>query len=195
MLQQASIVLDILLTVKKNSMRKIIQLFFAAALIFTCSNAFSQTSVVMKAMNGTIKLVGGSTVAGHVGEIDLLSYSQGESTCASCVGAPTVQDLSVMLSITNGTMGLKRLLLTKTKLTSVDLYYIKGGTTPVTYYRVHMENVTVESVQESGSNEAPTFSASFFPDRIAWQYTNDAGVKSTYGWDVTLNVFWSFTAF
>jgi len=61
-----------------------------------------------------------------------------------------------------------------------------------------MENVTVESVQESGSSESPTFSISLTPDRIAWQQINQkadgsSGVKTTYCWDLTTNTEWLYS--
>jgi len=176
-------------------MRKIIPLLFAVALIFTCSNAFSQH--VMKAMDGTTKLNGGSTVAGHTDEIDLLSNSLGEDRCATC-STSNVSDYNIMIQLSAATISFKKLLLNGKKLTSVRVTYIKPGTTPFTYYRIQMENVTVESVQESGSSpEAPIFSVSLHPDRIAWQQIKQnpdgsVGTKTTYGWDVVNNVVWTY---
>jgi type VI protein secretion system component Hcp len=177
-------------------MKKIIYLFFAVTFVFTCSNAFSQISVVMKALNGTTKLNGGSTVPGHTGEIDILSYSFGTSFCVGCVKT-NFSDLTVMLSLNAATISLKKLQVNGTKLTSVDLTYIKTTTAAVEFYKVHMENVTIESIQESGSNEIPTYSVSFFPDKIAWQNTiikgdGTAGAKSSYGWDVVNNAEWLY---
>ena len=165
--------------------------------MFTCSSAFAQqVNAVLKAMNGTTKLNGGSTVPGHINEIDILSYSQGESFCAGCLKAD-FSDLSVLMSLNAATISLKKLQVNGTKLTSVDLTYIKNTTTTIEFYKVHMENVTIESIQESGSSEIPTYSVSFFPDKIAWQNTiikgdGTAGAKSSYGWDVVNNVEWLY---
>ncbi len=177
-------------------MRKITHLFFAVAFMFTCSSVFAQTYVVMKAMNGTTKLNGGSTVAGHVGEIDIYSYSQGENLCVGC-GRATFSDLNVLMSLNAAVTTFKKLLVNGTKLTSVDITYVKAGTTPVEYYKMHLENVSVETLQESGSNEIPTISISFSPEKIAWQNTviksdGTAGAKSSYGWDILNNVEWLY---
>jgi type VI secretion system secreted protein Hcp len=178
-------------------MRKIICLFFIVAFMFTCSGAFAQqVNAVLKAMNGTTKLNGGSIVPGHLNEIDILSYSVGESFCVGCLKT-TFSDLSVMMSLNAATISLKKLQVNGTKLTSVDLTYIKNTTTTIEFYKVHMENVTIESIQESGSSEIPTYSVSFFPDKIAWQNTiiksdGTAGAKSSYGWDVVNNVEWLY---
>jgi type VI protein secretion system component Hcp len=181
---------------KTNFMRKSIYFLFAVALILTCSSAFSQSIVVMKAMNGTTKLNGGSTVAGHAGEIDVLSNSLGETRCATC-NVSQVSDFNVMISLSAATISLKKLLLNGTKLTSIDVVYMKSGATPFTYYKMHMEDVTVTNVQESASSESPTFSASFTPSRIAWlqiaqKPDGSTGTKTSYGWDVTNNAEWLF---
>jgi len=169
-------------------MRKTICLAFAAAFIFTCSNTFAQVSVVMKAMNGTTKLNGGSIVPGHTGEIDLLSYSQGESRCSTC-NVPSLSSLNAMLVLSPATISFKKLLLNGTKLTSVDIFYIRAGST---FYKIHMENVTVESVQESGSGENPTFAISLIPDRMAWLNVTESNNRTSYGWDLTNNTEWQY---
>jgi len=176
-------------------MRKIIYLLFAVAFTFTCNQVLAQTITVMNALDGTTKLNGGSTVSGHANEIDLYSYSQGESRCAECQAS--VSGFNAMIKLTPATVSLKKLLLSGTKLTSVDVTYIKPGATPFTYYKVRMENVTVESVQESGSSEAPVFSVSLISERMAWQQINQnaaggVGQKISYGWDLTSNTEWLF---
>jgi len=182
-------------------MKKGIYFVFAMALLFTCSSAFSQPFVmVMKAIDGTTKLNGGSTVPGHTGEIDIWSYSQGENLCPSCA-KPAVSDYNMMTSFNASTISFKKLLLNVKKLTSVDVAYIKQGTTPFTFFKIHMEGVLVSSEQESGSqggDSAPTVSISLTADRIAWQQIaqksdGTSGVKTTYGWDVVNNVEWLFT--
>ena len=178
-------------------MRKSICFVFAVALILTCSNAFAQsTLIVMKAMNGTSKLNGGSVVLGHSNEIDVFSNSHGEVLCATC-SVPSVSDFNVMIKLSAATIALKKLLFSGTPLTSLDVYYIKQGQTLFTYYKIHMENVKVSSVQESASSEEPVFAISFTPSRIAWaQFKQNPdgslGTKTVYGWDVDANQFWPF---
>ena len=173
-------------------MKKISYLLFAAIFTCTCSNTFSQVSVVMKALDGTTKLNGGSTVAGHVNEIDVLSNSHGEDFCSTC-NKPSFSDFSFIVTLSPAVISFKKLLLNGNRLTSVDVTFIKGGATPVTVYKIHMENVRVESVQESASSEIPTVSVSFAPDRVAWQQSNLVGTsKSSYGWDILNNVEWLY---
>lgn len=174
-------------------MRTITYLLFVVAFMVTCSNTFAQTSIVMKALDGATSLNGGSSVPGHINQIDVLSNSQGEDFCTTCT-KPSISDLTVMISLSPATISFKKLLLNGTKLTSVDITYIKGGATPVEYYKVHMENVLVENVQESASSESPIFSVSFAPDRVAWQQIKTAGtnLKTSYGWDLVNNVEWLY---
>ena len=181
-------------------MKKSTCFVFAVALLFTCSSAFSQPFVmVMKAMDGTTKLNGGSIVPGHTGEIDIWSYSQGENLCPGCA-KPAISDYNLMTSFNASTISFKKLLLNAKILTSVDVTYIKQGTTPFTFFRIHMENVLVSSEQESGSqggDSAPTVSISLTADRIAWQQIaqksdGTTGPKTSYGWDAANNVEWLF---
>ena len=178
-------------------MRKMIYSLFAAALILICSNAFSQT-IVLKALNGTTNLNGESTVAGHTNEIDVLAYSEGISTCPSCKAS--ISEFNFETGFTGSTITFKNLSLNGTKLTSVDVTFIKPGTTPFVFLKIHMESVLVTAVQDAGSSGGggkPSVSVSLSADRIAWQYTlqkadGTAGTKTSYGWDVANNVPWTF---
>jgi type VI secretion system secreted protein Hcp len=178
-------------------MRKIISLSFVAACIFYCNSVIAQsTTVFIKALDGTTLLNGGSTVTGHTGEIEAWSYSQGESVCGS-PGCVSVSSFNLMMGLSPATVSFKKLLLNGTLLTSVDVVFRKSGTTPFEYYKIRMENVTVESVQESGSSESPAFSVSLAPQRIAWQQRNQkadgtGGVKTSYGWDSGTNTEWIY---
>ena len=183
-------------------MRKIIYSVFAAALILTCSDAFSQGfTMVMKALDGATKLNGESTVAGHTGEIDLYSYSQGiQNNCASINCVSQISDFNFMTKFTGATISFKKLSLNGTKLTSVDVTFIRPSATPFVLLKIHMESVLVTSVQESGStggDVTPTVSVSLAPQRIAWQYIlqksdGTIGAKTSYGWDFANNVQWTF---
>jgi hypothetical protein len=56
-----------------------------------------------------------------------------------------------------------------------------------------MENVIIESVQESASNEIPTISVSVAAERIAWQQSNLVGtLRTSYGWDIVNNIEWLY---
>ena len=180
-------------------MRKTLCFVLAVALIFTYSNAFSQGfTMVMKALDGTTKLNGESIEPGHANEIDLYSYSQGDSRCATC-NTTNVSDFNIMTKFTGATVSFKKLSLNGTKLTSVDVTFIRPSGSFI-FLKIHMENVLVTSVQESGSSggdSTPTVSVSLAADRIAWQYTlqkgdGTAGAKTSYGWDVVNNVSWTF---
>lgn len=177
-------------------MRKITSLLFAAAFMLFCSNAFSQVTVFIKAYdeNG-VKIDGGSVVPGHAKDIETLSYSFGVSSCGVDCG-PNVSDFSTMMILNPATIVLKMMLLKGLHLTKIDMAYRKGAAT-YDFYNVHMEDVLVSSVQESGSSETPAVSVSFTPGKIAWQYTKEnsqggAGVKTKGGWDVGAKTEWSY---
>jgi type VI protein secretion system component Hcp len=98
-----------------------------------------------------------------------------------------------MITLSPAVISFRKLLLNGKKLTSIDVTYIKGGTTPVIFYKIHMENVIVENVQESASNEIPTISVSVAPERVAWQQSNLVGtLRTSYGWDIANNIEWLY---
>ena len=160
--------------------------------MFTCGNAFSQNYVLLKAVEGSTKYIGGSTVAGHIGEIDLLAYSTGASKCVGCSVA-LAQDLNFIMSLNPSVISFNKALTKGTVLTSVDLVY-RRASDGVEFYKIHMENVRVSSVSESGSSDNPTIAISLTPEKTAWQQFKTAGTtaKTSYGWNFTTNTEWSY---
>jgi type VI protein secretion system component Hcp len=98
-----------------------------------------------------------------------------------------------MMSLNPAAVGMRQLLLKGLHLQSVDVIYRKtSGTGTVDFYKMHMEDVTITSYQESGSSEIPTIAVSINPVRQAWQYTaiksdGTAGAKTKGGWDFGSN--------
>jgi len=178
-------------------MRKINYLLLAAFMFF-CSNAFTQSTAVFMAaydQNG-VKIDGGSTTAGHLKDIEMFSYSFGVSeACASQTCSSSMSDFSIMMNLNPASITFKMMLLPGLHLTKVDVSYRKSAAT-YDYYNIHMENVVITSVQESGSSETPTISVSLNAQKIAWQYTPDnAGVpgkKTKGGWDNNLKAPWNY---
>ncbi|MEO8712090.1 MAG: type VI secretion system tube protein Hcp [Parafilimonas sp.] len=172
-------------------MRKIIYLLFAVTFMLFCSNAFTQsTTIFIKALDQTGKILdGGSTAPGHIKQIEALSYSQGESACASCT--PQISDYSLMMQINTASITAKQILLSGDHLLSVDVVYQRVSDSYV-YYKIHMEDVIITSVQESGSSEPPFISMSITAGRIAWQYLPQGSQKTQSGWDVENNIAWTY---
>jgi type VI secretion system secreted protein Hcp len=176
-------------------MKRIIYLaLFSAPLLF-CNNSYGQGTTAQLRIDN---IQGESILSGHVNEIDILSYSNGISSCnqvssgstktSSC--KPIASEMSFMMVLNRATMQLKSAITTGKIIPSADFTYIfLGGATPFEYYKVHMENINVVSVQESGSSEKPTVSLSLAFSRIAWKYTmqdpntGGPGEVTTGGWD------------
>jgi type VI protein secretion system component Hcp len=180
-------------------MRKINYLVLAAFMLL-CSNAFTQsTTIFIKALdNNGVLLNGGSVAVGHTNQIEAFSYSQGASSACSAqqVCKATLSDFAFMMALNPATITARQMLLKGLFLTSVDVVYHKSGAT-FDYYKIHMENVAITSVQESGSSETPTVSVTLMPAKIAWLYTaqkadGSAGAKTKGGWDVGLNIEWNY---
>jgi type VI protein secretion system component Hcp len=178
-------------------MRKMFYLMFAATFILFCSSGFAQTyTTYIRALDNNGVLVnGGSTAPGHLKEIESLSYSIGIAKCITC--QPDVSDYSFMMILNPGTITLKQLSLKGLHLQSVDITYHRS-TNNFDFYKIHMEDVVVESVQDSGSSETPTIAVSIKPARIAWMFTAtnsdglSAGQRTKGGWDVVGQVEWIY---
>ena len=175
-------------------MKRIIYLALFSTSLWICNNSYGQGTRVQLRIDD---IQGESTLTGHTNEIEILSYSNGISSCiqgssgsiktTSC--KPTASDLTVMTQMDRSTIQLQQALVSGKVIPTADLTYIKTGETSLEFYKIHIENVRVDAVQESGSNEKPTVSVSLSYSRIAWKYTmqdantGGAGEVTTGGWD------------
>lgn len=186
-------------------MRKIFTLlFFTGALLST--RGYSQDIFIKIA---TIE--GESTQVGHKNEIGVYSYSHGIVSCVPTNtgggggnGAckVTVTPLALLIKFDKSNIALKNAILMGTHLPFADMVFLKtgGDAKPYAYYKMHMEDVTVTSLQESGSegSSGPSLSMEVSFTKVAWQYTQQstdggAGTKSTVGWDISSNKPWSYS--
>lgn len=181
-------------------MRKMFCLLLAFCCLFLFNSTFAQSSptVFLRAVDyNNVKLNGGSTAVGHLNDIEPLSYSQGVSACTSAIPCPAViSDFTIMMMLNPASVTAKQMILKGEKLKKVDVYYRKSLAT-FDYYNIHMEDVTITTVQESGSSEIPTIAMSFSAAKIAWQYTaqktdGSAGIKTKAGWDFSTNTEWNY---
>jgi type VI secretion system secreted protein Hcp len=176
-------------------MKRIIYLALFSASLWLCNNSYGQSSTRMQLRIDNIQ--GESTLSGHANEIEILSYSNGISSCnlVSSGGTknstckPIASDISFMMVLDRSNVQLKNAITSGKIIPSADFTYIFLGATPFEYYKIHMENINVVSIQESGSNEKPTVSLSLAFSRIAWQYTmqdpntGGPGEVTKGGWD------------
>jgi type VI protein secretion system component Hcp len=184
-------------------MKKIIYLLFAVLSIFSYKKTSAQSfQIFIKALdqNGVL-LNGGSTVAGRTNFIEALSYSNAITGCSSISGvcAPKLSDYSFYMLFNAAAITLKQMILSSYHLKSVDVYYRRSNQT-FDFYKIHMEDVIITSVQESGAEGgdiAPAVTVSVLPVKIAWQFTatksdGTSGVQTKTGWDFSTNTQWSF---
>jgi type VI secretion system secreted protein Hcp len=178
-------------------MRKIFLVCLVAA-VFVSTASFSQSFSMYLTIDG---IEGSSTSARYKNAIDILSYSTGLSSCpeSTVKGGktckPVITDLNVMLSMDKAIIPLKMGLLQGKVFANADMVLEVGGTKPFVFMKIHMEDVVISSIQESGStggDSRPTVSGSFSFGRVAWQYIEQsadgtAGVKTSGGWDLKAN--------
>lgn len=186
---------------------------FCSALFLICLVSFSSLwaqKIYLKAVappgafGGLVK--GNVMARGHENEIEVLSYSngvagcvpnfgrQGEGACRTSVGA-----LAFMMQFAEGVNPLRYFALNGERLRTADFVFEKPGREiGLVYYKIHMENVTVVSLQESGSGgEPPTFSIEFSASRIAWGvYRQNANgtteLASSVGFNLATNTPWTY---
>ena len=187
---------------------------FCFSLLLVCLGFFSQVhaqGIFIKAMapaggdyGGLIK--GGSKKDKHANEIEAYSYSSGIAGCTPSFSKgglqackPSVGSVNFLMPLSPGVNQLKYFLLTGTPLVSADFVFEKrSGESSVVYYKVHMENIVVVTVQESaGGGETPTISVEFAPSRIAWatyEQKEDGStvLANSLGFNLATNSIWNY---
>ncbi|MGA9464039.1 MAG: type VI secretion system tube protein Hcp [Terracidiphilus sp.] len=113
--------------------------------------------------------------------IDILSFSFGASQTAvigvgssggeARSGRATLNDISIMKVVDKTSPLLFDDCVTGNYLSSVDIIYDKPmGDDQQDYYKIHLENALITSIQHSGSNENPMESVSFAFSKIKVSY-------------------------
>ena len=133
------------------------------------------------------------------GAIDILSFSFGASQTAvigvgssggeARAGRANLGDLSIMKVVDKTSPLLFDDCVTGNYLATVDVVYDKPmGDDQQDYYKIHLENALITSVQHSGSNENPMESVSFAYSKIKVSYNpEEAGALKGFidkGFDV-----------
>jgi type VI protein secretion system component Hcp len=179
-------------------MKKLISpLLFAAFLV--CSNqSFSQSQTFMKVSGSGYKFIGDATAAGYENQIEVFSYSDGIAGCTTSTlggsGActPSFTGFSTLISLSPAVNDFRAVMLTGATIKSIDVVQVKpSADKSLAYYKIHLENVQVTSVQEGASSEKPTISLTLVPQKIAWQINTqkaDGSLQSfSFGWDFVRN--------
>ena len=149
---------------------------------------------------------GESDIRGHEREIIVMSYSHGIAGCppGSSISAckSSFSGLNIMIEMTKSLINFKHFAATGKIVQSVDFVIRKTGDSPFDFYKIRMEGVTINSVQESGSNGGgkPMISVELSATKIAYLYIvqGEAGQvveKFSFGWDIAQNKAWTYTPF
>lgn len=118
--------------------------------------------------------------------IDILSFSFGASNTSvvgtsggeTRAGRANIQDISIMKVVDKTSPLLFDDCVTGNYLAKVDLIYDKPmGDQQEDYYKIHMENALITSIQHSGSSENPMESITFAFSKIKVSYNPEADGK------------------
>jgi type VI secretion system secreted protein Hcp len=140
----------------------------------------------------TIK--GESQATGHVGEIQLLSFSWGGSQTSSVAGTGgsgagkvNLQHLNIMKNLDSGTVPMFKAITLGSHIATGTLTAIKAGAGGKPFLQVDLTELFVSSIDFSASSEIPTETVSFSYNQIAISYfsqdekgTMSLSSKSTY---------------
>jgi type VI secretion system secreted protein Hcp len=142
-----------------------------AAVLLTPGAAMAAVDVFLS-MSG---IKGESTDASHPDEIEVLSWSWGESTGTARtrrgpLPAACIQDLALMKVIGSASPQLVLNAVAGTVAPEAVLTMRKSGEPPVEFLVLRMTNVTVVSYQISGSNEKPTESVALHFESMKGEY-------------------------
>jgi type VI protein secretion system component Hcp len=182
-------------------MKKIIYVFLVFQALVFSTNAFSQ-DIYLKVTAAGFDFNGGATTSGYQNSVELFSFSEGLNGCvvSSKTCATTTSPFNFMTRMTHAITDFRSVMLQGKIITSADMYWVRPlGEGTFVAYQIHMEDVKVSSLQESGSGGGditPTVSVSLQPARIAWKVVtlNQAGQPqaSTYGWDFAKNAAFAY---
>jgi type VI secretion system secreted protein Hcp len=143
---------------------------------------------------------GESTDDRHKGEIEILSFSWGESNmgtkvrgCGAGAGKVSMQDFHFTMAINKASPKLFLMCATGEHIKEATLMVRKAGTeAPVEYLKIKLSDVVVSSYQTGGSGDVPMDSFSLNFSKIEFEYkpqkpdgSLDAPIKA--GYDLKLN--------
>jgi type VI secretion system secreted protein Hcp len=152
-------------------------------------------------IEGAFEIKGESTVKGHEGEIQLLSYSFGASNPGSrheATGGGTEKgnfgDMSFMVKTSKATPLLFLAVASGKHIDKATLYVSKaGGDDPVIYLEVEMTDCLISSWQSSGSDGGDSgmesFSLNFAEVKVTYRGQKADGTPEadvTQGWKIAV---------
>ena len=118
--------------------------------------------------------------------IDILSFSFGASQSSTIgtgdgsarAGRANIQDLTIMKTVDKVSPLLFDDCVTGNYLKKVDIIYDKPtGDSQEDYYKIHLEDALITSIQHSGSSENPTESISFAFSKVKVSYNPEEDGK------------------
>ena len=144
---------------------------------------------------------GESADSKHKGEIDITSFSWGETQSGSPLGGGhgtakvTVQDLHFTHYIDKASPDLFKICATGKHIPNGVVTVRKAGDTPLEYLVITLNDILVSSMQTSGATSGDevmeTVSLNFSKFKVEYkeqQADGSGGPAVTYGWDVKQNV-------
>lgn len=184
-------------------MKKLHYALLILPLLFFATQALSQGHMYMKVSTPGFNFNGGVTDIGYQKQISVYSFSDGLQGCAATslgsagAGAckTSLSAFQTIIPLSLAAIDFRSAMLQGKLLNTVDFVATRSaGGISWAYYKIHMENVAISSLQEGGSEGESVFTISLAlaPVKIAWQVitqnvTGGPATTSSYGWDFSKN--------
>lgn len=183
----------------KNTLAKLVGVFGLAVIVFTLP-----ASAALNMFLDIDGIPGESTVAGHVGQVDVLAWSWGMSNPGTTHGTTgtgpakaNFQDLSLTKYVDKSSPLLMLHSANGTLISTVTLYVenANGTAKPAQIIKIVLSNVLVTSVSSGGSGgeDRLTENITLNFSKIEYDYSplnpdGSAGTPITFAWDIQKNV-------
>jgi type VI secretion system secreted protein Hcp len=168
--------------------RSLLFLLVAASLCFLAVPARAANDLFLRITT----LTGESAATGHVGDIDLLSFSWGASNSGTKGNA---QDLNVTKRTDKTSPPLMLAVFTGTHYSTVTLFVRNQGANPLDFFKITLTDVTISSYQVSSASANDgmfeNISLHFATVKLDYQPQNPDGTANggtiSYGFNITTN--------
>jgi type VI secretion system secreted protein Hcp len=189
---------------RATSLRRSLQVACASlALSGGLPAAFAANDVVLRLNSTTASssiVAGESTVANHVGEIDVLSFTWGvvrpsSTTTTSGSGTANAQALTITKRLDKSSASLMVGVFQGTRYPTAVLFVRNQGANPLDFFKITLTDViavSYNSTQGGGEGVVESVSLTFGTIKFDYQAQNPDGTAAggliTGGWDITRNV-------
>jgi len=126
-------------------------------------------------------VTGEAADADHKGEIEVVSWSWGMQAAGETAGVARISELSIVKRVDQASATLMNLLRSRKVVGQARLVVRKAGQTPLSYFKIELENVRVVSLKTESENDELVERVSFGFGRVRVSYTPQSATGAAGG--------------